>query len=380
MGLRNRNGLLEYRFTFRGQNVSLGTGLEDTIQNRKLAAEMEAGHRQRLREGALGIQKIEARPFCDAIDEFVAHEKLARKGKENTWRRIKTSSASLKAFFGNKTVYLITRSDIEKYKVWRLNGDGRIAPVKGITVRHDLDNLSLFLQWAQQANYTRANLVENIKKPPEDDSERMYILSVEEERRYFEFLRAHSVSENGNLHDVGRLMINQGFRPDEAMALEKAAVDLDNKLIRVTKSKTRKGLRSLKLRTESWQILARRMRGDSRWIFPSTRRPGQHITKLNCPHDRALTRLGMSFVLYDLRHTFATRMIEAGVDLPTLRDIMGHKDIRTTMRYVHVTKEHQHRAMEKFEAERLRIEKQFEESQRRRNESIEVGTSGERLN
>ena len=88
----------------------------------------------------------------------------------------------------------------------------------------------------------------------------------------------------------------------------------------------------------------------------------------------------MSFVLYDLRHTFATRMIEAGVDLPTLRDIMGHKDIRTTMRYVHVTKEHQHRAMEKFEAERLRIEKQFEESQRRRNESIEVGTSGERLN
>jgi hypothetical protein len=44
---------------------------------------------------------------------------------------------------------------------------------------------------------------------------------------------------------------------------------------------------------------------------------------------------------------------------------MGHKDIRTTMRYVHVTKEHQLRAMEKFEAERLRIEKEFEQDQRR---------------
>ncbi len=84
----------------------------------------------------------------------------------------------------------------------------------------------------------------------------MYILTVEEERRYFEFLRAHSISENGNLHDVGRLIINQGFRPDEAMALERAAVDLDNRIVRVTKSKTKKGLRRVKLTVESWQILA----------------------------------------------------------------------------------------------------------------------------
>ncbi len=365
MGVRNRNGRLEYRFTFRGQDVSQATGLEDTAQNRKLAAEMEAAHRRRLREGALGIQRIEARPFCDAIDEFIEHEKLARKGKENTWLRIKTSAASLKTFFGKKTVYLITHADIEKYKVWRLNGGGEIAPVKPITVRHDLDNFSLFLQWAQQVNYARVNLIESVKKPPEDETERMYILSVQEERRYFGFLQNHSVSENGNLYDVGRLMVNQGFRPDEAMALEKAAVDLDDRMVRVTKSKTKKGLRRVKLTVESWQILARRMGSDSKWIFPSTRRPGQHITKLNCPHDRALTKLGMNFVLYDLRHTFATRMIEAGIDLPTLRDIMGHKDIRTTMRYVHVTKEHQLRAMEKFEAERLRIEKEFEQDQRR---------------
>ena len=379
MGVRNRNGLLEYRFTYRGQNVSQATGLEDTAQNRKLAAEIEATHRGRLREGALGIQKVQARPFSDAIDEFVQHEKLARKGKENTWRRIKTSSASLKTFFGKKTVYLISQSDIENYKLWRLNGDGRIASVKAVTVRHDLDNLSLFMQWAQQANYARMNLLERIKKPSVDESERMYILNVHEERRYFEFLRTHGISENGNLHDVGRLMINQGFRPDEAMALEKAAVDLDKRLVRVTKSKTKKGLRWLKLRTESWQILGRRMGGDSRWIFPSTRRPGQHITKLNCPHDRALAKLGINFVLYDLRHTFATRMIEAGIDLPTLKDIMGHKDIRTTMRYVHVTQEHQHRAMEKFEAERSRLEKQYEDRQRQQ-ESLKPAPSSERPN
>ncbi len=102
--------------------------------------------------------------------------------------------------------------------------------------------------------------------------------------------------------------------PDQAMALEKAGVDLDKKLVRITKSKTKKGLRCLKLTAESWQILSRRMGDESKWIFPTTRRSGQHITKLNCPHDRALAKLDMNFVLYNLRHTFATRMIEAGID------------------------------------------------------------------
>ncbi len=87
------------------------------------------------------------------------------------------------------------------------------APVKPITVRHDLDTLSLFFQWAEQANYARGNLVKNVKKPPEGNTERMHILTVYEERRYFQFLEQHSVTENRNLYDLGRLMINQGSVP-----------------------------------------------------------------------------------------------------------------------------------------------------------------------
>ncbi|MBV9300991.1 MAG: DUF3596 domain-containing protein [Acidobacteriaceae bacterium] len=99
MSVTNRNGRLQYRFTFRGQDVFQATGLEDTAHNRKLVAELEAAHRLRLREGALGIQKIEARPFSEAIDEFIEHERAARKGQRNTWLRMKTSATSLQAFF-----------------------------------------------------------------------------------------------------------------------------------------------------------------------------------------------------------------------------------------------------------------------------------------
>src|ERR1700761_6275540 len=80
---------------------------------------------------------------------------------------------------------------------------------QAITVRHDLDTLSLFFQWAEQANYGRSNLVKNVKKPPEGDTERMHILTVPEERRYFQFLEQHGVTENRNLYDLGRLMITR---------------------------------------------------------------------------------------------------------------------------------------------------------------------------
>jgi integrase len=362
--LKTKAGKLGVRFMYRGQRVYVSTGLEDTAQNRRLAKSIEAQRRRELIEGREGLQRPNAQTFQKAWTEFIEHEHKAR--KESTWRRIVTSGATLTAFLGSKTVYLISAGDVEQYKVWRLSGEEEhgIFPVKPVTVRHDLDNLSLFFQWAKKHKYCRENLLMtgDVERPGEGDVERAYILSVNEERKYFAFLQRESISENGNLHDSGRLMIQQGLRPEEVMALPKANFDIEKRTLTVGKSKTKKGSgRAIKLTAESWQILARRVSSPGSWLFPSSRRMGAHITKLNCPHDRALKRLGMSFVIYDLRHTFATRFIEAGGDVAVLKDIMGHKDLRTTMRYVHLSQEHQFAAMEKFEQYRLAIEKRFDQ-------------------
>ena len=53
------------------------------------------------------------------------------------------------------------------------------------------------------------------------------------------------------------------------------------------------------------------------------------------------------FRLYDLRHTWATRMAMAGVDLVTLAAMLGHSRIQMVLRYAHPTEEHQFAAMEK---------------------------------
>jgi site-specific recombinase XerD len=57
----------------------------------------------------------------------------------------------------------------------------------------------------------------------------------------------------------------------------------------------------------------------------------------------------IGFVPYDFRHTFATRVAEAGVDLPTLAALLGHGSIRCVQKYVHPTADHKKQAMKRYD-------------------------------
>ena len=60
----------------------------------------------------------------------------------------------------------------------------------------------------------------------------------------------------------------------------------------------------------------------------------------------------MDVTFHDLRHTFASRLVMAGVELPTVQDLMGHKDIRMTLRYTHLVPEHLRAVVESGELQR----------------------------
>ena len=145
-------------------------------------------------------------------------------------------------------------------------------------------------------------------------------------------------------------MLLQGMRPAEVESLERTDTDFGTNTIRIRRGKSKAARRTLNLTGESRQILGRRLKGDSRWLFPSPRRPGEHISKLNSTHNAVCRRAGLNFVLYDFRHTFATRMAQAGTDLATLAAILGHSSLRSVQRYVHPTAEHQRAAMARYDA------------------------------
>jgi integrase len=66
--------------------------------------------------------------------------------------------------------------------------------------------------------------------------------------------------------------------------------------------------------------------------------------------EQAVRKAGLEdFTFHDLRHTFASRLVMAGVALPTVRELMGHKDITMTLRYTHLSSDHKQRAVRALE-------------------------------
>jgi integrase len=345
MSLRNRNGIWNYRFKLDGKEYSGTTDLAATKQNKRAAQDQESQHRQELREGRRPSRPIQVREFNEATRIFLDWAKMEYRAHPNSYRRIATSLTSAKQFLGREPVSLIDPGRLEEYKAWRVNDHG----IRDITLRHDLHALSKFFGYALKQRWARENPVRQVSIPSDADAIRIHVLTAEEERGYF--LRA---AKHADLRDLGRLILNQGMRPDEVVCLRKLDVDLDRGQLRITSGKSPAARRTLDLTSESRAILARRMPGISKWIFPSSRNPGQHVVRLNGAHDRVCVAgskagVAFTFVLYDFRHTFATRLAQAGIDLATLAAILGHSSIRLVQRYVHPTAEHKRAAMLQYD-------------------------------
>ena len=196
------------------------------------------------------------RPFNEAAGDFLTWADGEYRDHPNSAKRLRTSFVSLCRFFAKAPVSSILRGHVNDFKAWRRKEFGG---VRGITIRHDLHALSKAFGYFIDHNWARENPVRGVEIPGDKDAVRIHVLTPIEETLYFEVARLRFPA----LHDLGRLMINQGCRPEEILQLETADIDLERSRLTIRDGRSRAARRQLKLAAET-----RRYARSELWRLP----------------------------------------------------------------------------------------------------------------
>jgi integrase len=296
------------------------------LSNKAAALQVEAEKRL---EVARGIQEVTRLSFGDAFSLFLSW--AASHVKPKTHQRYQVSGKRLGASLGDLPLNKITARDVESFK------GVREKECSGAGVNRDLACLRHLLNWCVHHDYIRKSPFKGVRMLPEGPG-MMRILTHEEEALYLSYA-------SQPLKDVAVLMLNTGMRPDEVFHVRGEDVNLEQKYIFIPNGKTKFARRTIPLSQEAFEMLQKRVKPG--YLFPHKNDPSKPMTCLRS-HRRVLRDIKLKFRLYDLRHTFGSRMAMAGVDLPTLKELMGHSTIAMTMKYVHPTPEHKIAAIEKL--------------------------------
>ncbi len=139
--------------------------------------------------------------------------------------------------------------------------------------------------------------------------------------------------------------LNTGMRRGEIFGLTWDRVDLKNRIILLDKTKNgeRREIPINDTLHKTLSGLVRRL--DCKYVFynPKTLKPFDNVKR---SFSSALRKSHiLDFHFHDLRHTFASRLVMAGVDLMTVKELLGHKDIKMTLRYSHLSQAHVRQAI-----------------------------------
>ena len=178
-----------------------------------------------------------------------------------------------------------------------------------------------------------SNPARRIKKFREEEKKRF--LSRDEQARLGKILGISLEENTENIFCVSAilLLIYTGCRLNEILTLKWDYVKTHH--IELPDSKT--GKRRVPLPREAHDILTELPRHpDNSYVFPGEK-PHSHIINLQKPWRRIRARAQLDDVrIHDLRHTYASVAMQDGIDPFTLKEILGHKNLTTTLRYAHL--------------------------------------------
>jgi len=240
----------------------------------------------------------------------------------------------------------ITPEIIEDFKIERLR-QGK----KKKTVYNELAVIRRFLNLAVQRGHLHVNPMDKVEMPKLTDKKLPRFLTKEELEKIYIELKQED-------RDVIKILANTGMRWGELRYLEWRDIDFDQKVIKIRRKKLHTGEywepkagteRNIPMNKIVYEILNKR-RQNRGFVF--TTNMGNMLNKNNIRVrlQKVCEKLGIENVsLHTLRHTFCSHLVMQGVDLPTVAKLAGHRDIKTTMIYSHLARDHVRKAIEKLE-------------------------------
>jgi integrase len=330
-----------YKFMWNGTLVR-----ESTKQgNDKVARSMESAHRTSLAKGEVGIREKKPSPtLAEFIDKRFEPSIKARfeKSSPKTWLDwYRPNLRAIKAYkpLANTKLDEITTERASDFAARRQEKGLQISSVNS-SLRVLRRVLRVAVEWGACPAAPKLKLL-----PGERHRER--VISQNEEARYLTVapdLLAGTVT----------ILVDTGMRPEECFRLRWESITWTNGrhgTVLITHGKTAAARRVLPMTPRVRAVLEARWeraeQPEEGWVFTAPTKSG-HVEKstLKKQHKGVFKTLKdeaekndekpvRPFVLYDLRHTFLTRLGESGCDVWTLARIAGHSNIKQSSRYVH---------------------------------------------
>jgi len=320
MGLYRRGKVWWMNFTYQGQQVRASTNQTD-----KRAAELILGDtRRQLRDGAYRIALEEQnRTFGELMERFL-REHATKKASQRSYVGY---AKRLRGFFGDGTPLAdITPRLIVEYKN-QLFAAG-LAPA---SVNRHLATLKKAFNLAlREWEWCQRNPVLSVSMERESNGRDRW-LTLDEEGRLLAACAPW-------LRDVVQFALGTGMRMGEILSLSWRGVDLTRRTVMVFQSKNGER-RTIPLNQTVLSLI--KERGTLRSLSTDLVFPSKTHTPLESGHLRRAFRLALKkarieeFHFHDLRHTFATRLVQAGVELYKVQRLLGHKSPMMTQRYAH---------------------------------------------
>jgi integrase len=316
------------------------------------AEQAETKARNQVFQGVYGTPQLGIQEFGELVSETYMPWAKANK---RTWRNDEIISNQWSENFRGKTLREVSPLAIEKWKRDRAQSITRRGTTRSpASVNMELAVLSRIFSLAVELEQAASNPCLKVRKLRVDNQRNRY-LSVDEETR----LLAQFTGRRRHLLALVTLALGTGMRRGELLNLSWQHVDFLRGVIHVVNTKTaRDRIIPMSQRVREVLIAQRAATQKGDHVFASRRiakrQAGEGLVDVKKGFVAACSDAGIvDFHFHDLRHTFATRLGDAGCNATTIARLLGHSNIQMSMRYTHASDESLRSAVEHAQNSRV---------------------------